>query len=229
MKKLILFFAAGLAGFAAAAAGWQEVIAHMPLAPGVVLLNRTNAVEVMLRAFQSNDTVKALIFMPGATDEFYMFRRAEAQLTNAASTLLDAVLALTNQTHIRATFRPPALLLHTTEDPLDPLSEIKNPATAKRLQRSPCAPLLAYNDCDWNFMYGAISKRLGAKLKPDHGSSDSRHFYRHSFAGWNLTGWETLEALARAGKSRFTVCRNEVTFEVDMRYLTAPKVETIHR
>jgi hypothetical protein len=203
----------------------EEALARMPLAPGITYLSRTNCVEVMLRAFQSNATVKALIFMPGATDEFYMFRRAEAKVTNAKPTLLDAICALTNQTHIRATFRAPALLLHTSEDPLEPLIEIKHKATAERLKTSPCAPLLAYNDRDWDFMHGAISKRLGAKLKPELGSPDSWHFYRHSFAGWNLTGWETLECLARAGKSRFTLRRNTVIFECDMRYLGAPTVE----
>ena len=73
----------------------------------------------MLDAFQSNAVVKALIFMPGATDELYFFRRAHAKLTNANPSLLDAIVALTNQTYIQATFQPPLLLLHTTEDPLD--------------------------------------------------------------------------------------------------------------
>jgi hypothetical protein len=223
MKTLFVIFLSGLSGLAAFAESWQEALARMPLTVATRHLSRTNCVEVMLRAFQSNATVKALVFMPGATDEFYMFRRAEARLTNASPTLLDAVAALTNQTFIRATFRPPALLLHTTEDPLDPLVTVKDKATAERLKRSPCAALLAYNDRDWDFLHGAVSKRLGAKLEPEFGSPDSWHFYRHSFAGWNLTGWETLETLARAGKSSFTVRRNGVSFECDMRYLSAPK------
>ncbi len=45
----------------------------MPLGTNVTELNRTNCVGIMLRAFQSNNVVKALIFMPGATDEFYFF------------------------------------------------------------------------------------------------------------------------------------------------------------
>src|SRR5262245_33605791 len=73
---------------------WESALSRMPLEAGVTELSRTNCVEVMLKAFQSNDFVKALIFMPGATDEFYMFKRARAQLTNASPTLLDAVSAL---------------------------------------------------------------------------------------------------------------------------------------
>ena len=80
----------------------------------------------MLNAFQSNGVVKALIFMPGATDELFFFRRAHATLTNANPSLLDAVAALTNQTHIQAAFQPPLLLLHTTEDALNVIAIVKN-------------------------------------------------------------------------------------------------------
>ena len=51
---------------------WQDALARMPLGVpqnGVIELNRTNCVPLMLDAFQSNGVVKALIFMPGATDE----------------------------------------------------------------------------------------------------------------------------------------------------------------
>src|SRR6266478_1597228 len=89
-----------------AADDWPAALARMPLAGHVAQLNRTNCVEIMLNAFQSNSIVKALIFMPGATDEFYMFRRARAELTNAHPSLLDAVCALTNQTLIRVTAKP---------------------------------------------------------------------------------------------------------------------------
>ena len=90
-----------------AAETWQDALARMPLGHKVTELNRTNCADVFLGAFQSNNVVKALVFMPGATDEFYFFRRARADLTNSPASLLDAVSALTNQTQIRATFRPP--------------------------------------------------------------------------------------------------------------------------
>src|SRR5437899_2268812 len=85
-----------------AAESWPEALARMPVGSQVRELNRTNCVELMLRALQLNDVVKAVVFMPAATDELYLFRRATAQLTNASPTLLDAVVALTNQTFIRA-------------------------------------------------------------------------------------------------------------------------------
>src|ERR1700760_589656 len=104
MRLFACFFLCLVACFAHAEDPWQMALSRMPLGTNVTELNRSNCVKIMLPAFQSNAVVKALIFMPGATDEFYMFRRARATLTNENPTLLDAVNALTNQTLIRATF-----------------------------------------------------------------------------------------------------------------------------
>ena len=98
---------------------WRSVLAGMPLRTNVTELNTFNYVNTILGAFKSNDTVKALVFMPGAVDTFFWRRETAAQLTNTSPTLLDAVVALTNQTRIRATFRPPWLLLHFDWDPLE--------------------------------------------------------------------------------------------------------------
>src|ERR1017187_2211504 len=115
LSLCLLHFALG------AAETCQAALSRMPLGTNVTQLNRSNCVGIMLRAFRSNDVVKALVFMPGATDEFYFFRRAKADLTNNPASLLDALSALTNQSLIRATFRPPLLLLHTAEDLLEPV------------------------------------------------------------------------------------------------------------
>jgi hypothetical protein len=209
----------------AAADSWQEALARMPLGAKVGQLNRTNCVDLILPAFQSNQTVKALIFMPGATDELYMFRRVKAALTNDSPSLLDAVRALTNQTHIQATFQPPFLLLHTDEDPMDLLITVQHPATVERLKQSRFVVHALYNDWDWGALQPILKKTLKVEMRPWHYSSDSWHFYRHSFAAWNLSGWEALQAAAFAGKTGFTVRRKEVDFTCDPRYRTAPKLE----
>jgi hypothetical protein len=196
---------------------WEQALARMPLKAGVRQLNRTNCVELMLRAFQSNAEVKALIFMPGATDEFYMFRRAKAELTNAAPSLLDAVSALTNQTLIRATFRPPLLLLHTDEDPVEPDGRVEDAETAEVLRRLRTVPHMLWNDQDWDAVQPLLRARLKLDLRPWRGSKESWHFYRHSLAGWGLNGYEALEATALAGKSKFIVRRRRVNFEPDPR------------
>ena len=128
VKFSLFVWMAVLASPLAAQTTWQEEFAKMPLTEKVSELNRHNCVKVMLGSLQRNPAVKALIFMPGATDEFYFFRRARAALTNSAPTLLDAVSALTNQTYIRATLRPPFLLMRTDEDPLEPDHRHSGPA-----------------------------------------------------------------------------------------------------
>jgi hypothetical protein len=201
----------------------------MPLGTQIKELNRTNCVAVMLGAFQSNDTVKALIFMPGATDEFYMFRRARAELTNANPSLLHAVSALTNQTLIRATFYPPLLLLHTDEDPLEPLIHLEYQPAVEKLERRRFVPHVIYNDRDWNFIQPILKKTLKMDIRPWRYSYDTWHFYRHSFAGWGLTGWESLQAVALAGKSSFTVQRRRIVFEGDERVRATPKLDHFPR
>jgi hypothetical protein len=151
---------------ASAADSWQDALGRMPLGSNVTELNEKNCVKIMLPAFQSNDVVKALIFMPGATDEFYMFHRAKARLTNAAPTLSDAVIALTNQTYIRVTFRPPLLLLHTDEDPLEPLVVIHDVATANRLEATRFVPHAFYNDRDWDYLLPILRKTFGLRFSP---------------------------------------------------------------
>ena len=202
---------------------WQKAFGQMPLPAGVAQLVETNCVDVMLRAFQSNATVKALIFMPGATDEFYLFHRARTTLTNDAPTLLDAVTALTNQTLIRVTFLPPFLLLHSDEDPLTPLFKITDEATAIKLRQRKFLPHTLYNDRDWDFMMPVLEKQLKMDFRPWPHRRESWHFYRHSFASWNLTGWEALQAVSLAGKETFTVEKKRVVFAGDVRVRELPK------
>jgi hypothetical protein len=202
---------------------WQTALSQMPLATNVSELNEENCVRLMLRSFASNDVVKAIVFMPGATDEFYMFHRTKAALSNASPTLLDAVTALTNQTWIRATFYPPLLLLHTDEDPLEPIITVQHPATAEKFQRTRFLPYVSYFDRDWDFLQPILKKQLKSDIRPWRYSQDGWHFYRHSFAGWGLTDWEALEAITLAGKSKCTIRHNRLIFEVDSRIRAAPK------
>lgn len=204
---------------------WQDALAQMPLRNQARELNRTNCVEILLEAFQSNEVVKALVFMPGATDEFYLFRRAKAVLINSDLTLCDAVTALTNQTFIHATFQTPFLLLHTDEDPLDPENTIQDQNTAARLRRQARVARLRCNDWDWDLLEPVLKRSLKLGLRPWRYSVKSWHFYRHSFAAWNVDGLQALELAALAGKSKFTLRRREASFEVDPRVRAAPKFD----
>ena len=230
MTRRALCLSVCLLQFALSAAEtWPAALGRMPLGTNVTQLNRTNCVGIMLRAFQSNDVVKALVFMPGATDEFYFFRRARADLTNNPASLLDAVSALTNQTLIRATFRPPLLLLHTDEDLLEPVIRVEHQPTADKLRQARFVAHALYNDRDWDSLWPVLKKSFRTGLNPWPRLTDSWHFYRHSFAAWNLTAWEAIEATALAGQTAVTVRRKQVLFELDTRPRVASKVDAFSR
>ena len=204
---------------------WQDALAQMPLVDPTTELNRTNCVPLMLNAFQSNSVVKALIFMPGATDELYFFRRAQAMLTNANPTLLDAVTALTNQTHIQAAFQSPLLLLHTTEDSLDVIAIVKSESTAAKLRQRLVPGRVRLEDADWGEVRAALNGKLSIGLRPFENALETWHFYRHNFAACGVTDWEMLETLALAGKTTFTVRWLTADFKPDRREGVAPKLE----
>jgi hypothetical protein len=220
-RNFILWFCVLWGGVTAARAGepWEAALGGMPLGTNVTELNETNCVKIMLPAFQSNRTVKAFIFMPGAIDEFYWQHRAKAELTNGNPSLLDAVNALTNQTRIRAMFRPPMLLLYAPPDVTEPGATIVNAATARRLMQRRFVPHALYNDRDWDYMLPTLRKTCGVDFRPGPNSRYSFHFYRHSFAAWNLTGWEALEAVSLANRTVFTVEEDQVIFTDDWRGL----------
>lgn len=227
-SRLLRFFVASFLVtcpvFLRASESWQEALAKMPLRTSVTQLTKTNAVEVMLEAFQENDAAKALILMPGATDEFYFFNRGNARLTNSSPSLLDAITALTNQTLIHVTFRAPFILLHSVEDPLEPLFKIEDEKTFQRIRKKKFRPFILYNDRDWDFILPTLTFHLDTKILPGQYSHESHHFYRHSFAAYNLNGFEILEALAFAGKTQFTIEKKKVLFEGDKRFRARPKV-----
>lgn len=209
----------------AAEESWTDALNRMPLGTNVSILNQTNCAQVVLGGFQSNATAKALILMPGATDELYFFKRVHVSLTNSNQTMLDAVVALTNQSPLRVTFRPPFLLLYSGEDVLDLDFKVEHAGTEKKLKDGkPLTQLLAI-DRDWTQLLRMMKKKIPATLIPYEGTTGSWHFYRHTFASWNLTPWEVMEASALAGKTKFTVIRGKVVFEVDPRIGELPKLD----
>lgn len=210
-----------------AQATWQDALSRMPLGTNATELNRTNCVSLMLNAFQSNAVVKALIFLPGATDEFYFFRRARAKLTNANPSLLDAVVALTNQTYIQATFEPPLLLLHTTEDPTNVITVVKNQSTAAKLQKHSIPDRLVFIDDGWDDVRTVLNKKFSIGLRPFANTPDSWHFFHHNFAACGVTQWQLLETLALADKTGFTVHWLTVDFQIDRRSGTVPDIKNL--
>lgn len=209
---------------APAESAWQAALAQMPLAERVTELNKTNCIPLLLQSFQQNAAAKALIFMPGATDEFYFFNRGYATLTNGEHSVWDALVALTNQTLIRVDFRSPFVLVHSMEDPLEPLWRIEDQKTAHRILKAKFVKHAVYNDRDWDFLHPILTFELDTRILPGPNVHESNHFYRHSLAVWNLTGWEALEAISLAGKTTFAVQKRKIIFAGDTRYRDKPPV-----
>ncbi len=219
MKTALAIFVliAAISATAFAGDNWQQALSQMPLGTSATELNRTNAIPLMLNAFQPSTVVKALIFMPGAADEFVFLRRAHVTLTNANPSLADAIVALTNQTYIRAEFQPPFLLLYTTQDTLEPIATVKSKSTAAKLQSRIVPGRMAFCDCNWDLLRPAIAKKLSVGLRPFSDSSDSWHIWPANFAAYNLTQWELLETVARTSKTTFTLHWLTVDFQLDPR------------
>jgi hypothetical protein len=226
MKLRLIVLSLGLLrGAATAEETWVTALGRMPLIAASSDLNHTNCPQVLLGSFQSNATAKALIFMPGATDELYFFKRVHVSLTNASPSLLDAVVALTNQAPLRITFRAPFVLLYSREDVLELDFRVQHERTQQKLREGKPLPHLLAIDRDWTQLLGLMKKQIPVTLLPYERTPGSWHFYRHTFAGWNLTPWEVLEATALAGKTKFTVVRGGVEFKVDPRVGELPKLD----
>jgi hypothetical protein len=203
-----LLFLSLLPPTVSSAESWPSALDQMPMRISAVVLNKTNIVGAMLGAFQSNTVVKAIVFMPGATDDLYFFSRV-IRLTNTSPTLLDTVVALTNQTEVRARFAASRLLLFTAADPLEGSRLIVNHVpTAERLKQKTFSAGPVFNDRNWQALHRTLTRCLAVKIKPGMGDPKSWHFYRASFAGFDLTGWEAAELTALATQTEFAIDRN---------------------
>lgn len=220
---LVVLFLLSMGVLSSSAQDWQKEFATMPLAEAPTELNRTNAARLMLGAFKANAAVKALIFMPGATDELYFFDRDKAKLTNAAPTLLDAITAYTNQTRIRATFRAPFLLIHSAEDPLSSNVVVDDAKTADRLRGKVFAKSFLFDDQPWDHVRREVGWNLNINVGPPGASEPAYHFYRHTLAGFGLNGMEAVEAVAMAGKTVATVKKRALFFVSDTRFNQRPE------
>jgi hypothetical protein len=105
-----IFFAGLLFCGIAGAQTWTEALGQMPL-PAETALNRDNCMRVMLGAFRSNETVRALVFLPAVSDDFYLVNRHRA-LNLRANNLWDGIRQLTNSTEVRVGSTNQIVLLH---------------------------------------------------------------------------------------------------------------------
>ncbi len=197
----------------AAEESWVAALRAMPVPP--VALNRSNAVDVLLGLLQSNAVVKAIVVLPGVSDDFYLIHR-DAPLPNLRATnLWGSIVALTNATAMRVTWREPFVLLHArASDLLEPSIHNSDPAIAARLRRERVRGRVLHLDGHWEVVQPALERALGRTVRPQGTSTDAWHFNRHNFAGWNLTGWELLEAVSLTGGTKVHVQNRGIDFQI---------------
>ena len=121
------------------------------------------------------------------------------------------------------------LLLHTGEDLLEPEIKIEHQPTVDKLRQRRFVAHALYNDRDWDSLWPVLKKYFRTGLDPWPRLIETRHFYRHTLAAWNLTAWEAVEAMALAEQTSVTVRRGRLVFELDMRPRVAPKLDAFPR
>lgn len=211
---LVLWVCFGCTAFALRAQeGWQEALRNMPLGAQAPL-NRDNCLPLLLRAFQSNGVVKALVILPAVSDDFYLISRSRPRLNLQADDLLTAITALTNATALRVTFIAPFLLLHLERDELAPGLIIKHKPTAQRLPQQRHLAHAAWSDAHWQQVQPALQEALRMKIQPAAASPDAWHFARFNVSGWNLADWDLLAALSLTSRTTISVQRNRLVFRI---------------
>lgn len=195
-------------------AGWQETLAGMPLPGGANPIERNNVIRRLLEGLQSNDVVRAIVVLPAVSDDLYLINRDKPALNLRATNLWQAVVALTNATEIRATFRPPFLLIHRDDDALDAQFTVKDAGAAQRLKSESRLSRALFCDTHWEKVRPVLNKALRPGIHPWGTSRGAWHFARHNLAAWRVSDWEVLVAVSLTGKSAFTVEKRRVTFEV---------------
>jgi hypothetical protein len=191
---------------------WEAELNRMPLATNRIHFSKSEPAEIILRALQTSVVVKAIVFLPSATDELYFNDRGSVVFTNSTPTVLDAISALTQHTGIRAIFRAPFLMLGETNDFFAPLLKSMDSPLFEKLRQKPFTPEWVMIDKEWDQLYPTLKKHLETRLAPLTGSSDSWHFYRTYFAAHDLNALEAVELVSLATKTEVAAEKHRLKF-----------------
>ncbi len=192
----------------------RDALAAMPFVSPAPLA-RSNAVRRILEAFRPSPAVHALVILPGAIDDFHLVHRNDPLPPMAATTLAEALDALTNATAWRVTCDATAsrVLIHTAAERSAPGEVRAHPATTARLRQRVVKPPVKWIDATWPVVQPALENGLGLWVRPAADEAGAGHFERVNLAGQGLTQWEWLEAVALATGTRLVVERREARFE----------------
>jgi hypothetical protein len=179
-----------------AAEPWQESLAEMPVPARAFRIYKTEPAKVLFDAFRSNAIVKALIFLPAATDQLYFFDRGFVTPPKKAN-VLTVLEKISERSPLQFTFRSPFLLIHAPEDVLRQVSRLEISGTF--------AEHFRVIDRDWESLQPLLARTIPGTFNPSPSSPSAWHFYRAYFAGWHLSSVELLQATTLATKTIVTV------------------------
>jgi hypothetical protein len=200
----------GLPGFLPAAETWPAALASIPIPAGAGELNRSNFISVVTAAFRARGPARAIVFLPGVTDDFYLVHRGEP-LGLRATNVWDALAGLTNHSEVRLTFREPMVLVHLERDQREPVLTAAN--SVKERWQTARLPEGRFVDRGWASLQPELEKGLGRRIAPKSKAEAADHVSRINLVGSGLTDWEWLEAVSLASRTRVIVSRNRALFE----------------
>jgi hypothetical protein len=187
---------------------WRDALAKMPLGVRKVRMQKLEPVEALFGAFRSNEVVRAVVFMPGATDQLYFFKDRDLKFEPKAS-LLDAVDALTAKGRIKATYQPPFLLMHANDE-----TWAKSPGNLPLRDGTVVLANGVFVDRSWERLLPEIQKVITFPILPEAESRDAWHFYRVCFKAWGLSEHELIEVVALSTKTEPKIRGKELVFEL---------------
>jgi len=211
LRSLVLLSFVFLSAICSSGQSWESALAQMALTKKGPL-ERETVIPVCLESFRSNATVKALLFLPSVSDDFYLINRGKPRLAIPAVTLSEALIALTNATQIKVSYRTGFLLVHTASDKLDPQIIVKNRVTAERLMISRSTQQFECVDLHWDPLQPKLQTTFHMAIRPKAGSQTAWHFARHNLAAFGLTDAELIAVLSMAGKTKVAIERNALSF-----------------
>ncbi|HMJ65587.1 MAG TPA: hypothetical protein VK615_09570 [Candidatus Binatia bacterium] len=212
LKLLALFWCCVLS---AAAGTWTDALSRMPLPPNTVL-SRDNCMRVVLEAFKSNGTVRAIAFLPGVSDDFYLLNREKPKLNAKASNLAEAIGVLTNLTDVRATFRDGLLLLHLACESVDVRITVKSERQAAKLKDGSSVHHVFWLDRHWDKVQPQLGSAIKIRIVPGTGSKDAWHFARCNVVGWNLNPWDLVTVTGLSSGTSVAIENRRVVFSASV-------------
>jgi len=194
---------------------WSEALRTMPVPVSALPIERSNCISVCLTNFQSNAVVKALIFLPGISDDLYLINRDKPPLGITATNVFEALTRLTSVTRWALTFNAPFLLVHLARDVQTPAILARDSRTRLLLQEHRSFPYLVCTDMRWDSLQPILQNGLKRGIRPEPRSEDAWHFARHNFAAWGLTDWELLSAISITARTKVVIEKKRIRLELN--------------